>query len=502
MAKNLFNSIKLQRPKKNVFDLTHDVKLTTQMGKLTPIMCTECIPGDSFTISCDALIRFAPLVAPVMHRFDVFMHYFFVPNRILWDNWENYITNTPVGASLPAFPTVTMDEATWAEGSLADYLGIPPPLPMTNEVVSALPFAAYTAIWNEYYRDQNMQLEVDYTVVDGDNLPDTIGNIRYRCWEHDYFTSALPFAQKGNAVNIPGLFNDVPVVVDRDVATGTTLDWLGNIAPGGGTELALVPREDLDLNTGYLYAKTSEMTTATINDLRRAFRVQEWLERSARSGSRYAENILGFFGVKPQDARLQRPEYITGTRSPVIISEVLNTTGTDELPQGNMAGHGVSVNSGRYGKYFCQEHGYIIGIMSIMPKTAYQQGIPKHFLKTQDPFQFYWPQFANIGEQEVLNKEVFAYQVNGNETFGYVPRYSEYKFENNRVAGQFRTSQDFWHAGRIFDVAPVLNDQFVVANPTQRIFAVTDPNVDQMICHVLNKVKAVRGMPMYGTPSF
>lgn len=499
--KNLFNSIKLDKPKNNVFDLTHDVKLSLNMGDLVPIMCMECIPGDRFQLSCESLLRFAPLVSPVMHRMDVTMHYFFVPNRLIWDEWEDYIVNK---SPLPAFPTVYMGtNAPNVYTPLCDYLGVPRPIGAEGEQISALPFAVYQFIFNEYYRDQNLIPEVDWELEVGDNTPNAdLFMLRKRAWEHDYFTSALPFAQKGSAVQIPVVqsFPDVDVKVNSDFGYPiTTLEAVPTdvvVQPGAGSA-----------GVGNLFADTSSITPAnptTINDLRRAFRLQEWLERNARGGTRYVENILAHFGVRSSDKRLQRPEYITGTKSPVVISEILNTTGTVDAPQGEMAGHGVSVTTGKYGSYFCEEHGYIMGIMSVMPKTAYQQGLEKHWLKVFDPFQYYWPSFAHIGEQAIVNRELYAFQGEdpGDNTFGYVPRYAEYKYMASRVAGDFRTSLDFWHLGRIFASPPALNEQFVSSNPTHRVFAVTDENVQKLYCHVLNKVRAVRPMPKFGSPSF
>lgn len=506
MKPNLFNSIKLQRPKKNVFDLTHDVKLSAEMGNLTPILTLECVPGDKFDIGCESLIRFAPMIAPVMHRMDVSMHYFFVPNRILWNNWEKFITgNEEVVA--PFIPIE--DSLTWwpqYARKFADYLGVPPiQAGGQTQNVSALPFAAYQCIYNEYYRDQNLEAPIDYKLTDGNNIVSStvdiqrLATLRKRAWEHDYFTASLPFAQKGAAVDIP--LGTITTPYAKIEGTG------GYDVPntsGGNYSVDNAPSPLV--NGLYAPSTTAEVEPTTINDLRRAFRLQEWLEKNARGGTRYIESILTHFGVKSSDKRLQRPEYITGVKSPVVISEIVNTTGQlDGLAQGNMAGHGISVSSGRSGSYYCEEHGYIIGIMSVMPKTCYQQGIPKTFLKN-DNLDYFWPSFAHIGEQAVTNNEIYAYTSTSEDTFGYVPRYAEYKYMPSRVAGEFRETLDFWHLGRKFDTQPALSSEFVQCNPTKRIFAVLEgpgsEATDSLYCHVLNKIKAVRPMPKFGTPMF
>jgi hypothetical protein len=502
--KNLFNSIKLTKPQKNSFDLSHDVKLSTQMGQLTPILTLECVPGDKFNLGCESLVRFAPMIAPVMHRMDVSMHYFFVPNRIVWNNWEKFITDANSGIVAPYFNYSDDYNPYPLNTKFMDYMGVPPvPTGGVAQQINALSVAAYQCIYNEYYRDQNLQAPIDYKLRDGNNITSTddrnrLLTLRNRAWEHDYFTSSLPFAQKGAAVDIPiGLVEgDLPVYLNS--ASGTSLNGTPasvNVAAQGG-------RTDVPADSLYADTSNAEIEPTTINDLRRAFRLQEWLEKNARGGTRYIESILSHFGVRSSDARLQRPEYITGVKTPVVISEVLNTTGqNDGLPQGNMAGHGLSISSGKSGSYYCEEHGYIIGIMSVMPKTAYQQGIPKTFLKN-DTLDYYFPSFANIGEQPVTKNELYAYTSNANDTFGYVPRYAEYKFMPSRVAGEFRTTLDYWHLGRIFATEPNLNSTFIECKPedTTRIFAVED-GTDPLYCHVYNKIQAVRPMPKYGTPS-
>lgn len=496
MSKNLFNTVQMKAPGKNQFDLTHDVKLSTKMGVLTPVCVFDAIPGDTFHLGSQALIRFAPLVAPVMHRFDASIHYFFVPNRIVWDGWEEWITNP---ASERVFPYFRSDDAPSAVGDLTDYMGMPDLTQAEDGLqYSPLAFAAYQAIYNEYYRDQNLIPEVNYKLEDGlqsfTERPE-IYELRRRSWNHDYYTSCLPFAQKGTQVNIPLVNEGLLPLVYNELSTNASSDITAN----NDGPFAVQNLNTTDFPTSGL-AVNVQAQANSITDLRRAFKLQEWLEIQARGGTRYTEQIRAQFNVVSSDARLQRPEYITGVKQPVVISEVLNTTGTEQLPQANMAGHGVAAIRGRYGKYFCEEHGYIIGIMSIMPHTAYQQGVPKHFLKTRDQFEYYWPSFAHIGEQAVEKQEVYALAAIPNETFGYIPRYAEYKFVQNRVAGQFKTTLNTWHAGRIFETEPQLNQEFIDCNPTTRIFAVTDPEQDNMFCQVLNQVHAIRPMPKYGNP--
>lgn len=512
--KNIFNSIALTKPKGNLFDMSHDVKLSLNMGELVPVFVMDCLPGDKVKLSCESIMRLAPMVAPLMHRINVFCHYFFVPNRILWNEWEQFITGNypddPIGQSTNIVaPYLTAGDGGGAYSRLMNYMGIPRPASQGGNIdqtqpkqISALPFAAYQKIYNDYYRDENLIQELvapgDYLVVSGSNDPNSalLRELRKRAWEHDYFTSALPFAQKGASVTIPLTGVDVEVFSNQ-AAGGAGV----NTTPAGTATLGYSPSENVSIPANRLYADTSQLqSTATMNDLRRAEALQKWLESNARGGTRYSEHIKHMWGVFTSDKRLQRAEYITGVASPIVISEVLNTTGTADLPQGNMSGHGLGVTSGYSGSYFCEEHGWIIGIMSAMPKTAYQQGIARMYTR-ETPLDYAWQQFANIGEQEVLKHELYSYNVDSGETFGYLPRYSEYKYMPSRVCGDFQTTLDFWHMGRIFAGIPALNDQFVEADPTTRIFAVEgDETTQHLWAHHLNKVQAFRLLPKYGTP--
>lgn len=498
---SVFTHTPLKRVRRNTFNLSHDVKLTGSMGKCIPVMVQECIPGDSFHISSQTLIRFAPLVAPVMHRIRAYMHYFFVPNRIIYDEWEDFISSDLANDVPPSWPYV---KGGVSKGSVGDYLGLPITTSL-DDGVSVLPLMAYNKVWNEYYRDQNLQSVVTDVCSSGNNsLVSYSQALLPRAWHHDYFTSALPFAQKGPAVNLP-LGSTVPVVTQR--STGSATSW-SNTNPSGST--TSVPNKNLGSGhtNGNLYADLSQASASTINDFRVALRLQEWFERAARGGTRYFEQLQVHFGIVSPDSRLQRPEFLGGSVADVIISEVLQTSETNpdtgSTPQGTMAGHGILGDHGKRVRYRCVEHGYIIGILSIMPTTAYQQGIPRHFFR-QSWEDYAWPTFAHLGEQAILNQELYHDDQDGlnQDTFGYIPRYSEYRYTPSRVAGDFRDTLKFWHLGRIFSNRPVLNDEFIECDPRKDIFAVLseEEEIDHLWMHVHHKVYAKRPLPKYGAPT-
>jgi len=524
---SIFNKIQLKRPKTSIFDLSYDHKLSLKMGYLVPVHTQECVPGDHITMSSEAMLRMMPMISPIMHKVDVYMHFFFVPNRILWKNWEKFITGGEDPNSVqPLFPTMGFynTQSSQPPSSLTDYLGLPVNVDFgdAQQPISALPFAGYYKIWHEFYRDQNLIQSNDIELVDGVQpqvIDDELLKLRKRAWEHDYFTSCLPFAQKGDAIRLPVTYptQDVFIKVDPQAGGANPHFIDGTSTPVSSGDLQQLNSPDRIESTGQadpatydpagtLFFPTADLnSTTTINDLRTAFSLQKWLEKNARAGTRYIESILNHFGVRSSDKRLQRPEYLGGSKASMAISEVLQTSESAATPQGGMAGHGISVSDGRNFSYYCEEHGYIHGLISIRPKTAYYQGVPAHFSKTQDRMQYYWPDFAHLGEQPVLNKEIFLQDGTFNpddniKTFGYIPRYSEYRFNSSRVSGEMKTSLEFWHMARKFATPPSLNQLFVEADPTKRIFAVVSPNDDEIVAHIYHKIIAKRPIPLYGNP--
>lgn len=526
-----FTQVKLSKPERSRFDLSHEKKLTTRMGKLTPIMFTEVLPNDTFKGNAEVMVRLAPILAPIYHRVNVFVHHFYVPIRILWKDWEKFITGGRLGTETPPVPpyfqiNIMLDNALniLDKGSLYDYLGLPP-IPdadsanWTSKEIAALPALCYARVWYDYYRDRNYYPDWDGSIVPSLNWPFPSGELTnvdllvmyQRAWEHDYFTSALPWTQRGSEVLMP--FDAVPSYLDTSLV----------YTSAGG-----VPANDTISSTGGLLARTStgstlrveniesiSNSTTSINDFRRALRLQEWLERNAVAGSRYNESIMAHFARKTSDGRLQRAEYLGGGRVPLGISEVMTTAysedgGANTVPPANPAGRAVSFGHNNHFRRNFEEHGFVISIMSIMPNSVYPQGAPRYMFGRNTFLDYAWPSFAHLGEQQVWNYELYLTPDSlpnsggdppANQVFGYQSRYADWKQIPNSTHGDFRDTLDFWTLDRKFSSAPNLGIGFVEFEDElqDRIFAVAES--DTCWCYVMNNLQVTRSLPYFGTPT-
>ena len=465
--------------KRSKFSLSNYKLFSCDMGELVPCGLTEVLPGDTLQHATSALLRCAPLATPPMHPVNVNFHHWFVPHRLVWEDWEDFITGGPDGEDISTFPTITHGGGTGAAvGSLADYLGVTPSV--NNLVTSALPFRGYALIWNEWYRDQDLQ---DPLVIDFSSGDDTTTSkvLQNGAWEKDYFTSSRPFEQKGPAITVP-LGDTAPVerVPNagpwKSYKTGTnTLSGNNAVQTSGGfTLVATDDNNSFDPNGG-LVTDLSGASAITINALREAMALQRFAEARARYGSRYTE-YLRYLSVKSSDARLQRPEYLGGGKNVIQFSEVLQTA-EGEDPVGELRGHGISsVRTNRYRRFF-EEHGYVFTLMSVRPKTIYAQGLFRHWnRRTRE--DFWQKELQHIGQQEVLYKEVYAAHATPEGTFGWQDRYDEYRRQESSIGGEFRTSiLNDWHFARIFASDPSLNADFVKCVPPERAFAASDNDV-------------------------
>lgn len=470
--------------KRSKFSLSNYKVLSANMGSLIPIGLTEVLPGDTIQQATSVLCRLSPMLAPVMHPVHMKVHHFFVPNRIIWEDWEDFITGGPDGFDASVFPTMTAPGGGYAVGSLADYLGIPPLKAGVKH--SALPFRAYAKIFNDWFRDQDLQAEIPLNLQSG---PDTLtnNNLQNIAWEKDYFTTCRPWTQKGPEITLP-LGQTAPVT--SKVASGGNLSiknptiGTANYSLTSSTSALTMGNTPQGSPDQLLYADLSTATAATINQLREAFALQRYEEARARYGSRYTE-YLRYLGIRSSDARLQRSEYLGGGQQTIQISEVLQTgpenqSGPPSTPAGvaDLYGHGIgAMRSNRYRKFF-EEHGYVITLLSVKPKTMYVQGLQRHWNRRTKE-DFFQKELQHIGQQEVLNKELFADGTAADDqTFGYQDRYDEYRRSESSIAGEFRTTElDFWHMARIFANRPTLNADFIKSVPTQRIFQVATNDV-------------------------
>lgn len=462
------------------------------MGKLYPIHVQEVLPGDTIQQATSALVRVAPMLAPVMHPTKVHIHHYFVPYRIIWDDWEDFITKGRDGLQAPSYPVVEYAGGGATVGQLGDFLGLPTGINLTianGMAPSALPMRAYQTIWNEYYRDNQL---ITPAVVDTTSGTDTTTNtdLQFVAWEKDPFTVIRPDPQLGPDITIP-LADDNPPVKGigkgnqvygsggnfyETGETGATAAGDNQVITGGAADTNFYIQEDPS-NAGFPNIRADlSAAMGSINELREAFAMQRWEEARNTWGSRYTE-YLRYLGVKSSDARLQRPEYLGGGKTTLQFSEIVATaeTGTS-VDVGDLKGHGIgSVRSNRYRRFF-EEHGLIMTVMFVRPKTMYVQGLPRLFQK-RTPEEYWQKELQFIGDQTVYNKEVYAGDTGPGDVFGYQPRYEEYRHNISSVAGEFRSTLNYWHMARIFAGDVAINEDFVKCNPTTRIYAstATDP---------------------------
>jgi hypothetical protein len=538
------------------FDRSASLKTSFNAGDVVPFFLEEVLPGDTFSVDTSKVVRMQTLLTPMMDNVYLDTYYFFVPNRLVWDHWKEFCGENTESAWIPqteyTMPQITSPAGQgWSVGTLADYFGIP--TGVAGLSVSALPFRAYALIMNEWFRDQNLQdplvVPTDDSTVAGVNTGTFVTDVAkggkpfIAAKYHDYFTSALPAPQKGPDVTIPvatgGEINVVGNGKALAITDGTILgSWAGlrdsrysvnfaqnpgldvgsvssntgAFAPPDGGKVVGVPTQaqlgtDLS-NSGLIGVQSAVAQAATINQLRLAFQIQKFYEQQARGGSRYTEVVRSFFGVTSPDARLQRPEYLGGNRVPINVNQIVQQSGTQSgtTPQGTVVGQSLTTDKhSDFTKSFT-EHGLIIGVMVARYDHTYQQGLNRLWSR-KDKFDFYWPVFANIGEQAIKNKEIFA-QGNDkdNEVFGYQEAWAEYRYKPNMVTGEMRSayaqSLDVWHLADDYSTLPSLSDSWIREDKANidRVLAVTSAVSNQFFADIYVKNYCTRPMPMYSVP--
>lgn len=524
--------------KRSRFDRSFVRKMTFDEGKLVPFFVDEVLPGDTISLTVRDFCRLSTPVAPFMDNLYLDKFFFFVPNRLVWEHWQNFCfeQEDPDDSTDYVVPTCRLEGGTAGEngiGTVWDYFALPTGL--TNSLdVNALPFRMYYLIWNEWFRDENLQksVKIDKSDTNAVFKQDRVSNqpswifssgeyyvngfaLAPRGKRFDYFTSALPFLQKGpgvelslsgnafvydsQGVSIEGLSNPKDIsVAGRLMTRETDGNWPHEVYEYNSTNQSLFN------SNRFSYADLSSVTGVTISSLRTAFQMQKFYERLARGGSRYTEVLTSFFGVVSPDSRLQRPEYLGGSSKMININPVAQTSSTgDVTPQGNLAAYGVSASKYHAFTKSFVEHGYIIGLLEVRADLTYQQGINKMWLRST-VYDWYWPTFAHLSEQAILNAEIYAQGTNEDKgIFGYQERYAEYRYHPSEICGHFRSTYtkplDVWHLSQKFDSLPTLSDQFIQDKPpVERVVATK--NYPHFLIDIGFKYHTTRAMPMYGTP--
>ncbi|UPW41930.1 major capsid protein [Dipodfec virus RodF1_66] len=532
---------------RSTFDRSHSLKTSFNAGDVIPFYVDEVLPGDTFSVRTSKVVRMPSLITPIMDNIYLDTYFFFVPNRLVWEHWREFNGENTQSAWIPTVtyevPQLTSPaDSGWSVGTLADYFGVPTGVPGLS--VNALPFRAYSLIMNEWFRDENLTdplvTPTDDATVAGVNSGNYItdcakGGLPFRAAKyHDYFTSCLPSPQKGPDVQIPIANGNLPVIAGDPIPS--------SLFPMPGAQIRQSDGQSIPVNTNFLavknggsastgnnvvlangsgasfakdpvsfdnlWALTSDgVTAATVNQLRMAFQIQKLYEKDARGGTRYIEILKSHFGVTSPDARLQRPEYLGGNRVPINVNQIVQQSQTtDQSPQGNPVGLSVTSDTHHDFRKSFVEHGFIIGLMVARYDHTYQQGLER-FWSRKDRFDYYWPVFANIGEQAVKNQEIFAQGTTADsEVFGYQEAWADYRYKPNHVTGQMRSqyaqSLDVWHLADDYAQLPALSDAWIREDPKNidRVIAVTSAVSHQFFADIYVENRSTRPMPMYSIP--